>query len=193
LRLTSRRSSVGRTIAATIPCSLIQFDVLIMHGIDARLSLCSPQSQSTPTSPLSRKQSIWELPRLKVQGTNEYPVAQPARRTGAVRPRNQNRTPVRKHWRDPTPSSCEFPKFFVPGYALSTFVKKPRSRLARPVKRVCAVSPRQVMSGCPCSIHCRQHRQRHQSPPAICYIKCRNVRICANSMDLLIVCDPRWS
>lgn len=106
-----------------IPCFLIQSDISTMHGIDARLSLCSPRSQSTPASPLSRKQSIWELPRLKVQGTNECPVAQPARRTGTVRPRNQNRTPVRKHWRDPSPTSREFPKFFVPGY-LSQFCEE---------------------------------------------------------------------
>jgi hypothetical protein len=184
---------MGHIIAASIPCFLIQSGILIMHGIDTRLSLCSPQSQSTPTSPLSRNQSIWELPRLKVQGTNEYPVAQPARRTGAVRPRNQNRTAVRKHWRDPSPSSREFPKFFVQGY-LSQLCEEASKPTCPPVKRVCAVSPRQVMSGCPCSIHCRQHRQRHESPPAICnIIKCRNVRICANSLDLLLVCDPRWS
>ena len=64
-------------------CDSIEYiTLLLLQDCEQQTSLISPRSQSTPTSPLSRKQSIWELPRLKVQGTNEYPVAQPARRTG---------------------------------------------------------------------------------------------------------------
>ena len=64
-------------------CDSIEYiTLLLLQDCEQQTSLISPRSQSTPTSPLSRKQSIWELPRLKVQGTNEYPVARPARRTG---------------------------------------------------------------------------------------------------------------